>query len=57
MKKGHHTWCPSGSGSQPTVRPSNSAAGGVGTIDHVINDTGAAAQGSSTIPVNVVGFP
>ena len=31
--------------------------GGVGTIDHVINDTGAAAQGSSTIPVNVVGFP
>jgi hypothetical protein len=30
--------------------------GGVGTIDHVINDTGAAAQGSSTIPVKVVGF-
>jgi len=31
--------------------------GGVGTIDHVINDTGAAAQGSKTIPVNVVSFP
>jgi hypothetical protein len=31
--------------------------GGVGTIDHVINDIGAAAQGSSTIPVKVVGFP
>jgi hypothetical protein len=33
------------------------SGGGVGTIDHVINDTGAAVQGSSTIPVNVVGFP
>jgi hypothetical protein len=31
--------------------------GGVGTIDHVINDTGAAAQGSATIPVNLVSFP
>jgi hypothetical protein len=31
--------------------------GGVGTIDHVVNDTGAAAMGSSTIPVNVVSFP
>jgi hypothetical protein len=31
--------------------------GGVGTIDHVINDTGAAAQGSNTIPVNLVSFP
>jgi hypothetical protein len=31
--------------------------GGVGTIDHVVNDTGAAAQGSSTIPVNIVSFP
>jgi hypothetical protein len=31
--------------------------GGVGTIDHVINDTGAAAQGSKTIPVNLVSFP
>jgi hypothetical protein len=31
--------------------------GGVGVIDHVINDTGAAAQGSNTIPVNVVSFP
>jgi hypothetical protein len=31
--------------------------GGVGTIDHVINDTGAPAQGSSTIPVNLVSFP
>jgi hypothetical protein len=31
--------------------------GGVGTIDHVVNDTGAAAQGAATIPVNVVSFP
>jgi len=31
--------------------------GGVGTIDHVVNDTGAAAQGSSTIPVNLVSYP
>ena len=30
---------------------------GAGTIDHVINDTGAAAQGSSTIPVNIVSYP
>jgi hypothetical protein len=31
--------------------------GGVGTIDHVVNDTGAAAQGSATIPVNIVSYP
>jgi hypothetical protein len=31
--------------------------GGVGVIDHVINDTGAAAQGSATIPVNLASFP
>jgi hypothetical protein len=31
--------------------------GGIGTIDHVVNDTGAAAQGASTIPVNIVSFP
>jgi len=31
--------------------------GGVGTIDHVVNDTGAAAQGSNTIPVNLVSYP
>jgi len=31
--------------------------GGVGTIDHVVNDTGAAAQGSATVPVNIVSFP
>jgi hypothetical protein len=31
--------------------------GGVGTIDHVINDTGAPAQGSATIPVNLLSFP
>ncbi|MDB5056980.1 MAG: uncharacterized protein JWO59_452 [Chloroflexi bacterium] len=31
--------------------------GGVGTITHVINDTGATAQGSSTIPVNIVSYP
>jgi hypothetical protein len=28
-----------------------------GTIDHVVNDTGAAAQGASTTPVNIVSFP
>lgn len=31
--------------------------GGVGVIDHVVNDTGAAAQGAATVPVNVVSFP
>ena len=31
--------------------------GGVGTIDHVVNDTGAAAQGSATVPINIVSFP
>ena len=31
--------------------------GGVGVIDHVINDTGAPAQGAKTIPVNLVSFP
>jgi hypothetical protein len=28
--------------------------GGVGVIDHVVNDTGAAAEGAATIPVNLV---
>jgi hypothetical protein len=31
--------------------------GGVGVIDHVINNTGGAAQGTATVPVNVVSFP
>jgi hypothetical protein len=31
--------------------------GGNGVIDHVINSTGAAAQGTATVPVNVVSFP
>jgi hypothetical protein len=31
--------------------------GGVGVIDHVVNDTGAAAQGSATIPVYLVSYP
>jgi uncharacterized protein (DUF2126 family) len=31
--------------------------GGVGTITHVINDTGATAQGTSTTPVNIVSYP
>jgi hypothetical protein len=31
--------------------------GGVGTITHVVNDTGATAQGTSTIPVNIVSYP
>jgi len=31
--------------------------GGNGTITHVINDTGATAQGTSTIPVYLVSYP
>jgi hypothetical protein len=31
--------------------------GGVGTIDHVVNNTGAPAQGPGTVPVNIVRFP
>jgi hypothetical protein len=31
--------------------------GGVGVISHVINNTGGAAQGTSTVPVNVVTYP
>jgi hypothetical protein len=31
--------------------------GGVGVIDHVVNDTGAAAQGAATIPVNLFSYP
>jgi hypothetical protein len=31
--------------------------GGNGVIDHVINNTGAPAQGVATIPVNIVSFP
>jgi hypothetical protein len=31
--------------------------GGNGTITHVINDTGAMAQGSGTVPVDVVSYP
>jgi hypothetical protein len=31
--------------------------GGVGVIDHVANNTGAAAQGVATIPVNLVSYP
>jgi hypothetical protein len=31
--------------------------GGVGTIDHVINNTGGAAQGTATVPVDIVSFP
>ena len=31
--------------------------GGVGTIDHVVNDTGAAAEGASTVPINIVSYP
>ncbi|HEY2672017.1 MAG TPA: discoidin domain-containing protein [Rugosimonospora sp.] len=31
--------------------------GGMGTIDHVINSTGGAAQGTATVPVNVVSYP
>ncbi|HKD98234.1 MAG TPA: discoidin domain-containing protein [Micromonosporaceae bacterium] len=31
--------------------------GGVGSIVHVINDTGATAQGTSTTPVDIVSYP
>src|SRR6266851_2655030 len=31
--------------------------GGVGVIDHVVNDFGTAAQGKSTTPVNIVLYP
>jgi hypothetical protein len=31
--------------------------GGVGVIDHVVNDTGGPAQGVATIPVNLVSYP
>jgi hypothetical protein len=31
--------------------------GGVGVIDHVVNNTGAAAQGTATIPSYLLGFP
>jgi hypothetical protein len=31
--------------------------GGVGAIDHVVNNAGAAAQGTATIPVNLVSYP
>ena len=31
--------------------------GGNGTIDHVINSTGAAAQGAATVPVTVTDYP
>jgi Peptidase inhibitor family I36 len=31
--------------------------GGVGVIDHVVNNTGAAAQGVSTIPVSLISYP
>ncbi|RZS91471.1 F5/8 type C domain-containing protein [Motilibacter rhizosphaerae] len=31
--------------------------GGNGTITHVINDVGATAQGSATVPVDVVSYP
>jgi hypothetical protein len=30
---------------------------GTGVIDHVVNDTGAAAQGPGTVPVNLVSYP
>ncbi|PRY19425.1 discoidin domain-containing protein [Pseudosporangium ferrugineum] len=31
--------------------------GGNGVIDHVVNNTGGPAQGTATVPVNVVNFP
>ena len=31
--------------------------GGNGTISHIVNNTGAAAQGTATVPVNLVNYP
>jgi hypothetical protein len=31
--------------------------GGKGIIDHVINNTGGPAQGTATVPVNIVSYP
>jgi hypothetical protein len=31
--------------------------GGNGTIDHVINSTGGPAQGTATVPSNLVSYP
>ncbi|MEU7908665.1 discoidin domain-containing protein [Actinoplanes sp. NPDC049118] len=31
--------------------------GGNGVIDHVVNNTGGPAQGTATVPVNIVNFP
>ena len=31
--------------------------GGNGVIDHVVNNTGAAAQGIATVPVDLVSYP
>jgi hypothetical protein len=31
--------------------------GGNGTISHVVNNTGATAQGAATVPVDLVGYP
>ncbi|MGN6529746.1 MAG: peptidase inhibitor family I36 protein [Burkholderiaceae bacterium] len=31
--------------------------GGNGTISHVVNNTGATAQGTATVPVDLVGYP
>ena len=31
--------------------------GGNGSITHVINDTGGTAQGTATVPVNLVSYP
>jgi len=31
--------------------------GGNGTISHIVNNTGATAQGTSTVPVNLISFP
>jgi hypothetical protein len=31
--------------------------GGFGVIDHVVNNTGAPAQGKGTIPSNLVSYP
>ena len=31
--------------------------GGNGTISHVVNNTGAAAQGTATVPVDLISYP
>ena len=46
-----------GHAGRAAARPADRVSCCAGTIDHVVNDTGAAAQGTATVPVNIVSFP